>query len=85
MTTSGVGVVLPAIGTHRHPATGLAADPDWDGDAVEALRAREYARLDELDQVYLDYTGGSLYADSQLREHHDLRTARPEQRLRSQQ
>ena len=28
-------------------STGLAADPDWDGDAVEALRAREYARLDD--------------------------------------
>ena len=58
VTTSGVDVVLPAIGTPRRPTTGLAADPDWDGDAVEALRAREYARLDDLDQVYLDYTGG---------------------------
>ena len=33
------------------------------------LRAREYARLDAQDQVYLDYTGGGLYAESQLREH----------------
>jgi hypothetical protein len=41
VTTSGVDVV-PAIGT-RAPSTGLAADPDWDGDPVEALRAREYA------------------------------------------
>ncbi len=64
--------MLPAIGSKRSPATGLRADPDWDGDAVDALRAREYARLDELDQVYLDYTGGSLYADSQVREHRDL-------------
>ena len=72
VTTSGVDVVLPAIGNRGRPSTGLAADPDWDGDAVEALRAREYARLDELDQVYLDYTGGSLYAESQLREHADM-------------
>ena len=36
---------------------------------VDELRATEYARLDELGQVYLDYTGGSLYAESQLRAH----------------
>lgn len=36
---------------------------------LDDLRAREYARLDEYDQVYLDYTGGGLYAESQLREH----------------
>ncbi|MFN8380053.1 MAG: aminotransferase class V-fold PLP-dependent enzyme [Anaerolineae bacterium] len=40
--------------------------------ALDDLRGREYARLDEQDQVYLDYTGGSLYADSQLREHMTL-------------
>ncbi len=37
--------------------------------ALDDLRAREYARLDNLGQIYLDYTGGGLYADSQLREH----------------
>ena len=37
--------------------------------ALDDLRAREYARLDKLNQVYLDYTGGGLYAESQLREH----------------
>ena len=36
---------------------------------LDDLRAREYGRLDEQDQVYLDYTGGGLYADSQLRQH----------------
>lgn len=35
----------------------------------EALRAREYHRLDESGHVYLDYTGSGLYATSQLREH----------------
>jgi molybdenum cofactor sulfurtransferase len=33
------------------------------------LRATEYGRLDELGQVYLDYTGGSLYAETQLEQH----------------
>ena len=36
---------------------------------IDALRASEYSRLDNRRHVYLDYTGGSLYADSQLREH----------------
>jgi molybdenum cofactor sulfurtransferase len=39
---------------------------------LDELRAREYARLDEAQQVYLDYTGGGLYAESQLRAHFDL-------------
>jgi molybdenum cofactor sulfurtransferase len=38
------------------------------GRALDDLRAQEYARLDELGQAYLDYTGG-IYADSQLRDH----------------
>ncbi len=40
--------------------------------SLDELRAKEYARLDELDHVYLDYTGGGLYAESQLREHFEL-------------
>ncbi|MEE9248390.1 MAG: aminotransferase class V-fold PLP-dependent enzyme [Dehalococcoidia bacterium] len=36
---------------------------------LDELRAGEYSRLDEQNQVYLDYTGGGLYADSQIREH----------------
>jgi selenocysteine lyase/cysteine desulfurase len=38
-------------------------------DLFGELRAREYARLDRLGEVYLDHTGGALYAESQLREH----------------
>ena len=37
--------------------------------ALDELRATEYARLDTCGQTYLDYTGGGLYAASQLREH----------------
>ena len=41
---------------------------------LDQLRAREYARLDQQGQVYLDYTGGGLYAESQLRAHLALLT-----------
>ena len=40
--------------------------------SLDALRATEYARLDQQGHVYLDYTGGSLYAESQLRDHMTL-------------
>ena len=43
--------------------------PTCDLEAVNTLRAKEYARLDEQDHVYLDYTGGGLYAESQLDAH----------------
>jgi selenocysteine lyase/cysteine desulfurase len=39
---------------------------------LDELRERDYARLDQLGQIYLDYTGGGLYADSQLRAHQEL-------------
>lgn len=39
---------------------------------VDELRSSEYARLDDQDQIYLDYTGGSLYAQSQLDSHFEL-------------
>ncbi|HEX7620136.1 MAG TPA: aminotransferase class V-fold PLP-dependent enzyme, partial [Anaerolineales bacterium] len=39
---------------------------------VDELRDRDYARLDRSGQVYLDYTGGGLYADSQMRLHQQV-------------
>ncbi len=42
--------------------------------SLDDLRQRDYQRLDRAGQVYLDYTGGGLYAESQLREHHDYLT-----------
>ena len=42
--------------------------------ALDDLRAAEYARLDQQDHIYLDYTGGGLYAASQVRQHMDLLT-----------
>ncbi len=46
----------------RHPAYAST-------HAVDALRTSEYGRIDASGQTYLDYTGGSLHAASQLREH----------------
>ena len=39
---------------------------------LDEMRHSEYKRLDEQKQVYLDYTGGGLHAESQLRAHMDL-------------
>lgn len=39
---------------------------------IDALRASDYRRLDALGQTYLDYTGASLYGESQIRQHADL-------------
>jgi molybdenum cofactor sulfurtransferase len=51
----------------------VARFPGYQKTAVlDDLRATEYHRLDELEQVYLDYTGGSLYAESQLQKHFEL-------------
>jgi molybdenum cofactor sulfurtransferase len=46
--------------------------PPYEGTArLDALRRSEYGRLDAQGHAYLDYTGASLYAESQLREHVD--------------
>jgi molybdenum cofactor sulfurtransferase len=39
---------------------------------IDELRASEYARLDLGGHIYLDYTGGGLYAESQLRRHNKM-------------
>lgn len=49
----------------RYPAYAATA-------AIDELRRTDYARLDRLGHVYLDYTGGGLYGESQLRAHHAL-------------
>ncbi len=36
---------------------------------LDELRTSDYGRLDAQDHVYLDYTGGNLYAESQLNQH----------------
>jgi selenocysteine lyase/cysteine desulfurase len=42
---------------------------------IDELRATDYRRLDDLGHAYLDYTGGGLYAESQLRRHHEILAA----------
>ncbi len=51
--------------TADHPEYAASGD-------IDSLRAREYSRLDRLGHVYLDYTGGGLYAESQIRAHGEL-------------
>ena len=49
--------------------------PAYAGTAVlDDMRARDYTRLDATGHIYLDYTGGGLYAESQLARHRDLLT-----------
>ena len=48
----------------------LAEHPEYSTTTrLDELRQSEYGRLDANRHVYLDYTGGGLYAASQLREH----------------
>src|SRR5512135_3030419 len=39
---------------------------------LDDLRATEFGRLDAQGEVYLDYGGGGLYAESQVRRHTEL-------------
>jgi molybdenum cofactor sulfurtransferase len=57
-------------GLAQAEAAFLAATPGFRETAIlDELRATEYGRLDTAGAVYLDYTGGSLYAESQVEEH----------------
>src|SRR5512134_3217146 len=47
---------------HAHPEYATT-------EKLDQVRATEYSRLDRQGHVYLDYTGGALYAESQLRDH----------------
>jgi selenocysteine lyase/cysteine desulfurase len=48
----------------------LDAHPEYAATStLDELRAAEYGRLDRQGNVYLDYTGGGLYAASQVRDH----------------
>jgi molybdenum cofactor sulfurtransferase len=41
---------------------------------LDTARATDFARLDRSGDVYLDYTGGGVYAESHVREHAELLT-----------
>ena len=40
--------------------------------SIDVLRESEYSRLDRGKHIYLDYTGGGIYAESQIKKHHQL-------------
>ena len=60
----------PRPTTSADPARELLDDfPEYATTQIlDHLRSTEYARLDIGGQAYLDYTGGGMYADSQIRE-----------------
>ncbi|MGB8476935.1 MAG: aminotransferase class V-fold PLP-dependent enzyme [Candidatus Acidiferrum sp.] len=67
MATSTTNEKLPLEGARE---SFLARYPEYAKTApIDRLRSTDYRRLDEQGQVYLDYTGGSLYAESQLEQH----------------
>jgi selenocysteine lyase/cysteine desulfurase len=41
-------------------------------ETIDALRASDYSRLDAGEHIYFDYTGGSIYAESQIKKHQKL-------------
>ena len=68
-----------AISEFTHEAARLAfqifseAHPEYESTAaLDELRRRDFARLDRANHVYLDYTGGGLYAESQIDHHMNL-------------
>jgi selenocysteine lyase/cysteine desulfurase len=72
MTITGPPTVADAA-LEDAEAAFLAEHPAYAETALlDELRATEYARLDEQGHVYLDYTGGCLYAVSQVEEHRRL-------------
>jgi molybdenum cofactor sulfurtransferase len=75
-----VSALLPKIAQPPHMEEALAAFqqtyPSFASTAhLDTLRETEYARLDQQAHIYLDYTGGGLYAESQLRDHMALLTS----------
>ena len=64
---NGAHEALGAVGAYRQflrrfPSYALSS-------RLDELRAADYGRLDRLGHVYLDYTGGGLYGQSQLERH----------------
>lgn len=51
----------------------IAAYPQYtQTGTIDTLRVEQYTILDRSNTIYLDYTGGGLYAESQLAAHHNL-------------
>ena len=55
----------------------VRAYPSWEATAnIDAVRRTDYPRLAASGEAYLDYTGASLHADSQVARHADLLRSR---------
>lgn len=66
---------MPLLPEPEAFAAFLRDHPDYEStEHLDALRAADYARLDAAQHVYLDYTGASLYGESQVRSHLELLT-----------
>lgn len=64
---------IPPADAVQAEAAFHAAHPGYAETAIlDELRAVDYGRLDACGEVYLDYTGGGLYAASQVEEHHRM-------------
>jgi len=47
--------------------------PGYESTAnIDKLRAEDYGRLDRAEHIYLDYTGGGIYAESQVKKHQKI-------------
>ena len=47
--------------------------PTYESTAsLDQLRAQDYRRIDQAGHIYLDYTGGGLYAESQVKKHQQI-------------
>jgi len=74
-TASGTRVLPEAGATDREAAVQafLGSYPEYAETAyLDELRSREFSRLDRQGHAYLDYTGGGLYSEAQLRRHMEL-------------
>ncbi len=73
LTRTALGMDKSSAHSEAAYAEFLRANPAYLAtQRLDALRETEYSRLDRGGHVYLDYTAGSLYAESQLRAHMDL-------------
>lgn len=73
----------PSFATYRYPedmrsvayVNFIERYPEYTRtSSLDELRRREYSRLDRTGNIYLDYTGGGLYAESQVNQHMELLT-----------
>jgi molybdenum cofactor sulfurtransferase len=62
----------PHLDTDKALQVFLSDHPEYERTTgLDALRQREFARLDEQGQTYIDYTGSGLYGTSQITRHAD--------------